>query len=416
MSDFAKLILRSFRTRRGVVLPGSALLAASCFAGCARSALQSTDAAAHVAGADDADAAVPPPCRWLGFWPQATYPTLEHPTWLTVSDFDRDGHPDIAVSIYDGNLVSIYRNDGPGRFAPQTPYSGVTSPTGIVSADFNGDGFPDLAVVGDVTPAGTLAVLSNRGDGTFAPPRFYDVGAGAMRAGFVAAGDVSGDGHPDLVATSYSAGVVSVLLNSGAGAFLPARTVALTHANRVTLADLDADGVLDAAVTGPDGTTTFTPLFNDGHGGFRAGNTYAGPESGCCFIDLVAGNFRGKGMDVFAAAAHSLAFYANDGHGHFTQSGRLISGGAGLAAADFNRDGTLDLVVSTGTAVWLMLGPDDVQLGDPDRSFAVGFSPRGIAVDDFDGDGYPDLVVANAGSDTISVLLSRCEADEGGSG
>jgi hypothetical protein len=391
-----------------------ALLAVGCVAACTRSALLSTDGAAHVPADAAADAAVRAPCRWLGFWPQVTYPALKYPTWLTVGDFDRDGHLDIAVSLHDSNVIGVYRNDGHGKFGLQTPYSGVTSPTGIVSADFDGDGFPDLAVTGDVTPAGTVAILANRRDGSFASPHFYDIGAGGSRAGFLAAGDVDGDGHPDLVATSYSAGVVAVLLNAGNGTFLPASTIGLSHANRLVLADLDGDGALDLAVAGPDGTNTFTSLFNDGHGRFRIGSTYSGFESGCCFIDLVAGNFRGKGTDTFAAGAHSLTFYANDGHGRFATSGKSVLGASNLAAADFNRDGTLDLAVSTESSVWLMLSPGDGQLRDPDYSFAAGFSPRGIVAGDFDGDGYPDVAIANADSDTISVLLSRCEADEGG--
>jgi hypothetical protein len=411
MRDLAKPILDGPRPRRGRDLVQFGLLAILGCAACARSALVPTDSGGQAAS-DSADAAVSTPCHWLGFWPQVTYPALAHPTWLTVGDFDRDGHLDIAVSIHDGNVVSLYRNQGRGTFGPQAAYAGVTSPNGIVSADFDGDTFSDLAVTGDVTAEGTLAIVANRRDGSFAPPRLYDIGAGNARAGFVAAGDVDGDGHPDLVATSYSAGVVAVLLNAGNGTFLPASTFGLSHANQVSLADLDGDGALDAAVAGPTGNDTFTTLFGDGHGGLRMGSTYSGPESGCCFIDLVTGNFRGKGTDVFAAGAHSLAFYANDGHGRFAGSGRSVLGSTSLAAADFNRDGILDLAVNTATSVWLMLNPGDGQLRDPDYSFAAGSSPRGIATGDFDGDGYPDVAVANADSDTISILLSRCEADD----
>jgi hypothetical protein len=412
MLNLPKLVARGSRKNRRANFFPFACLAVFCFLACTRSGLTSRDGAVHVDDDAAPDAGISAPCRWLGFWPQVTYPALGEPTWLTVADFDRDGRPDIAVSISDKDVVGIYRNLGAGSFASQTPYSGVTAPNGIASADFDGDGFPDLAVTGGATAPHSIAVFTNRRDGSLASPHFYDIDASGSRAGFLAAGDLNGDGHLDLVATSYSTSTIAVFLNDGNGTLLPATTISLSHANRLSLGDLDGDGALDLAVAGSISTETFTPLLNDGHGKFRVGSPHSGPESGCCFIDLLAGKFGGKGTDVFAAGAHSLAFFANDGHGQFDESGKSVYTGASLAAADFNRDGVLDLAVVAETAVWLMLSPGDGQLRDPDYSFALGSSPRGIATGDFDGDGYPDVVVANADSKTISVLLSRCELDE----
>ena len=44
----------------------------------------------------------------------------------------------------------------------------------------------------------------------------------------------------------------------------------------------------------------------------------------------------------------------------------------------------------------------------PAVSYAVGSGPGSVAVGDFNGDGKPDLAVANAGDDTVSVLLNDC--------
>jgi len=410
MLNLAKSICHGSQKRRANRL---ACLGAFCLLACTRSGLISRDGAVHIDDDAGPDAGVSAPCRWLGLWPQVTYPALGEPTWLTVADFDRDGHPDIAVSIEDKDVVGIYRNLGRGTFGPQTPYSGVTAPNGLVAADFDGDGFPELAVTGGATATHAIAVFTNLRDGSFASPRFYDIDASHGRAGFLAAGDLNGDGHVDLVATSYSTSAIAVFLNAGDGTLLSPTTIGLSHANRLSLGDLDGDGTLDLAVGGGVSSETFTPVFGDGHGKLRIGSTQSGLESGCCFIDVLAGKFGGKGTDVFAAGAHSLAFFANDGHGQFEEFEKSVYTGASLAAADFNRDGVLDLAVVAETSVWLMLSPGDGQLRDPDYSFAPGSAPRGIATGDFDGDGYPDVAVANADSNTISVLLSRCEVDEG---
>ena len=268
----------------------------------------------------------------------------------------------------------------------------------------------------DVTPAGAIAVFHNQQDGSFGPPGFLDMGSGQKPASFVAAGDLDGDGRADLVATSEASGIIGVLLNAGNGQFLPVRTIAASNPDEILLADLNADGALDLVVGDWGGNSTFTPYFNDGHGSFHAGSVYGPDGDYGTFQDLAAGNFRGRAVDIVACGqqARHFVFYANDGLGHFTASAGSIPGGYGLAAADFDRNGTLDLAVGDGAPrVSLLLNPGNAEFGVPASTFAVGEAAAGFGVADFDGDGYPDLAVAGGRSGTLSVLLSRCVVDEG---
>jgi hypothetical protein len=86
-----------------------------------------------------------------------------------------------------------------------------------------------------------------------------------------------------------------------------------------------------------------------------------------------------------------------------------------VAAADINGDGRSDLVATAENAgdpsadgvvsVFLSQG---ATFANPE-TFATGAQPVSIAIGDFNGDGHPDLVVANEGSNTVSVLLAQCK-------
>ena len=87
----------------------------------------------------------------------------------------------------------------------------------------------------------------------------------------------------------------------------------------------------------------------------------------------------------------------------------------GVVVADFNRDGALDLAVVNTNCSVLPCGPGTISilLGKGDGTFSVssiqvsGTAPVAIAVGDFNGDGIPDLAVANSGSNNLTILLGR---------
>ena len=79
-----------------------------------------------------------------------------------------------------------------------------------------------------------------------------------------------------------------------------------------------------------------------------------------------------------------------------------------VAVGDFNGDGKPDLVVANlgSNTVSVLLGNGDGTF-QPAVNYGAGFQPSSVAVGDFNGDGKPDLVVANHGSNTVSVLLGN---------
>ena len=87
--------------------------------------------------------------------------------------------------------------------------------------------------------------------------------------------------------------------------------------------------------------------------------------------------------------------------------GLLLVAYAGVLVTDMTGDGDLDVVVGNRAAnmVSVLRGDGAGGLGAPE-SFMVGMTPFAVAAADFNEDGVPDLVTANNGDSTVSVLIS----------
>ena len=86
-----------------------------------------------------------------------------------------------------------------------------------------------------------------------------------------------------------------------------------------------------------------------------------------------------------------------------------------VTLTDLNGDGLPDLVVanSGGNNVLVYLGLGNGQYDQvPNEPFPVGTDPVGITVADVNGDGLPDLVVANQGSNDVSILLGQGQGQD----
>ena len=135
---------------------------------------------------------------------------------IAIADLNGDGSPDVATTasdefyseVYRGSLyrgtVSVFLNKADGTFKTRSYNTGRTGPDGadVVASDLNRDGRPDL-----VTAAERIAVLVNRGDGSFRAKVNY-LGTGAS----LASADLNGDDQPDLLTTGDRS--LNVLINT----------------------------------------------------------------------------------------------------------------------------------------------------------------------------------------------------------
>jgi Bacterial Ig-like domain (group 3)/FG-GAP-like repeat len=324
-----------------------------------------------------------------------------------------------------------------GMFLPVQSYdTGGMYAFSIAAADLNGDGKIDVVVANWCYTGGpcnynegdnaAVGVLLGNGDGTFQSPATYFSGGGEAYG--VAVGDVNGDKKPDIVIANACAGVgncasgtVGVLLGNGNGTFQPAQTFGSGgfYATGVTIGDVNGDKKPDVIVSNHCSLQTCTHgsigvLLSNGDGTFQTAQTYdSGGESpgGMVIADV---NGDGK-ADLLAANAcdtdacdhGEAAVLFGNGNGTFQTAQVYPSGGfsaGSLALKDVNGDGKPDLVVANADPSANVHNPGviGVLLGKGNGTFQAaqsypsgGFGAHAVAVVDIDGDSQPDIAVAN---------------------
>jgi hypothetical protein len=368
--------------------------------------------------------------------PPAFYDYAKGALDLVVADFNGDGKPDVVVSNTganeEGNTVSLFRNLGDGTFAPQVQFvvgtGSFVGPVGLAAADFNGDGRTDLAVaLYGLNGNGTkIAILYNNGSGGFAPAQQITVGAAPYK---LAAGDLDGDGRPDLVvARDYEN--VTVLHNTGAGFAPPMTYPALGYFNfdffaTVELCDVDRDGDLDilysATLTSVNQQTAIALLRNHGDGTFGPAEALFTTVDAGGALDIAAGDIDGDGWpDILGATGAYWNLMRGDGQGGFQAPEILGATETPIAIelADMDGDGHLDPVVvgreSLEVAVYHNAGDGNFATPPPAQAVpnnALPADSRGMDAGDVDGDGHLDVAIAYqafaAGTSGVAILLGN---------
>lgn len=294
-------------------------------------------------------------------------------------DYDRDGYLDLFVcnyvrwsaehdvfcsldgknksyctpEAYRGDTCWLYRNRGNGTFEDVTASSGVfdssSKSLGVAMLDYDQDGWPDLLVANDTQPNKLYRNLHNG--------KFKDIAVeaglafsteGKARAGMgVDVADYDNSGKPGIVITNFDNEMIGLYRFSGKGYDDVAMQTGLGAASRTTLGfgcvffDVDLDGLQDIAIA-------------NGH------------------IDETVRNIRGN-----VGYAQPAQLFHNLGGGQFRDVADEVGGGfnqpkvgRGLAVGDFDRDGDLDVLLTTNNGA-AFLYRNDVQNGNRSIRFKL---------------------------------------------
>jgi hypothetical protein len=389
------------------------------------------------------------------------------PAQIAAADINGDGNTDLVIRNAGNGTATVFLGDGNGGFvrAAGVPIGPGASDIALLPLDQTNR----LDLVVTDRPSGTVSVFPGNGDGTFAAPARYAAGAGPYTEELAAdgtlnlasleatagvtAGSFAGKGTLELATIDPGSNTLAILVGLGGGAFAnPRRILTTTPATVIRAGDFNRDGNTDLALLGSDGVSV---LLGDGAGGFGPPTTLDAGQSptglsvadvnGDGIPDLVVGNrfgdvlvLLGDGQGHFApsrsidtqialavagggAAGPATFALSNKGRDQITtQSGALgspqtLAGQAqgvmtpgGLTLADVNGDGIPDMIVANSGANDILVYPGTgAGTYGPAQTFAVGTDPVSVTVADLTGAGIPDLIVANQGSNDLSILLGQ---------
>jgi hypothetical protein len=299
--------------------------------------------------------------------PRVRYALGRRPQSIDIGDVNGDGRADVVVGNFDSSTIGVLLQNGSGTLDPMVSYATVNS-LSVKIGDFNSDGRMDVVGINWGARGDGVDVFLQTAAGTLAPPVTYHENHGGYDE--VDVGDVNGDGRTDIVVMSgqlYSAPNVGVLPQNADGT-MGAPVYYSVGANITTqgvgVGDVNGDGLSDIVVS---------------YGGNRPGS----------FIARFLQNAQQTLDPAVSYASYDIP--------------------SPVVLADVDEDGRKDVLVAHSG--WLRLGVyRQTSTGDlgAEELYPIGnasiFQPQGLAVGDINGDGLPDVVVADSNNGLVKLL------------
>lgn len=371
------------------------------------------------------------------------FPLIWQDSWgVAIGDFDKDGFPDVAAlnsqgpdifecsgppgTIQCGNRMALCLSlgQGFGRFGAPSCVPALCLPWTIATGDFDQDGRLD-AVVGNrgardafgICFPPSLSYFPGNGAGGFAFPVNKQIVDEPLGLG---AGDLDGDGRPEIVLALGGSGRIEIWGVTAARALIQKDTLFLgTEAGPMALGDLDGDGHLDAAVSLPL-IDRVAVLRGNGLGGLA--EVERCPTGGDNPQGVAIADFAPGGDAEIAVANAGVAFASSSWVGVLRRDAGSYCGPNSLfveqvpgsvqqvAAADLDLDGDVDLGATVDFFKVLVLENDG--LGHPLYLGSVPTTSRShpLAAGDLDRIGAPDLLTSgdpiSGSAGPVSVLVN----------
>ena len=315
------------------------------------------------------------------------FPAGIGPAGIAAGDIDGDGKKDLVIANFNVSTIAILKNTSvsgtinSSSFAPAVEYASAPGCAYVILVDIDGDGKLDVVTANQ--PGQSLSVFRNQRtvgviDGNTLAAR-VDIPVTGGPLG-VAAGDLDGDGRPELVCGDFPGGAISVIRNvssPGSLAFEPRVDLSGTGTPlHFIIADLDSDGKRD----------------------------------------IITANQGGANVSVFKNTTSGVGSFTGASFAARVDFGVGVNP-RGLAVVDLDADGKPDIATSdygSGTVSILNnitpTGSISSSSFAPVVQFFVGFSPYVIGSGDLDGDGDIDLFTPNISASVVNVLQNLSAA------
>lgn len=339
------------------------------------------------------------------FKTKVDYPLGPDPTDIVARDLNNDGIIDLAVSNY-GSSINLRRLMGMagGTFSTAVGYSFITTGSHAITAGtFGGGTTVQLALTNFY--GNNVSVLANTGAGAFTFGASFTVGS--MPAAIIN-NDFNADGNLDLVVANSGGNTISVLKGLAGGNFVASvNYIVGTYPTSIASGDFNGDGNLDLVVT------NYTPsnvsiLRGSPTGTFAAAVNYA---VGTNPYSVTTGDFNSDGFLDLAVAnynSNNISILRGSSTGTFAAAVNYSAGPSprSIVSADFNSDGFLDLACANYGSNYISIFAGSVTgVFSTAVSFTTDNTPIKIVTADFNADGKADIATVN-GNQSVSVLLN----------
>jgi hypothetical protein len=308
---------------------------------------------------------------------------------VAVGDFDGDHQPDLVLACdHDdapARLQLLLAAPSPAQFSAPVILTRVSDPEDLQAVDLDGDARLDILASDEEG----LLLLRNLGGATFAPAVTIE---DSSEVDAIIIADLEGDGLADLIYAQPAVGRVVLRRNLG-----PAGLGAASHhpvpvdATHIAIADLDSDGLLDLAVTGDDKAGLVLLLAQD-DGEYAPSVRLTIPSK---TTGIQAADANGDlTLDLFVSTEDGVFLLTNDGQANLSPPRSLVGDNQGAHASDLDGDGDPDVALFLGRTqeLCVLVNSGDGQF-EPTVRLATASRAQTLFVDDFDGNGTPDLLV-----------------------